>query len=78
MQDPSYAYELFLRAAQLGYSPSQFKLGHVFEYGLMNFQASPRRSLAWYTKAAEQGDPDAGFYDFPYNNAKNWRFLAGI
>jgi TPR repeat protein len=57
--DEAYAYELFLRAAQLGYAPSQFKLGLCFEYGLLGMQVDPRRSIAWYSKAAERGDPDA-------------------
>jgi TPR repeat protein len=50
---------LFLRAAQLGYSPSQHKLGCAFEYGLMNLQVNPRRSIAWYTRAAESGYSEA-------------------
>lgn len=58
-QDPSYAYDLFYRAAQLGYAPSQYKLGLCYEYGLLNLPIDPRRSIAWYTKAAEQGDPEA-------------------
>lgn len=53
--DPGYAHDLFLRAAQLGFPQSQFKLGMCFEYGLLNLPVNPRRSIAWYTRAAEHG-----------------------
>ncbi|KAI8922441.1 hypothetical protein DFJ77DRAFT_425672 [Powellomyces hirtus] len=57
--DPQHSHELFLRAAQLGYAASQFKLGFCYEYGLLSLPVDPRRSIAWYTRAAEQTDPDA-------------------
>ncbi|KAJ3167284.1 hypothetical protein HDU88_002202 [Geranomyces variabilis] len=57
--DPHHAHELFLKAAQLGYTASQFKLGFCYEYGLLNLPVDARRSIAWYTRAAEQSDPDA-------------------
>ncbi|GLB35226.1 putative HCP-like protein [Lyophyllum shimeji] len=57
--DPAYARSLFTQAAQLGYTPSQFKLGQCFEYGSLTCPVDPRRSIAWYTKAAEKGDPEA-------------------
>ncbi|KAG6901499.1 hypothetical protein C0995_011094 [Termitomyces sp. Mi166 len=57
--DPAYARSLFTQAAQLGYTPSQFKLGQCYEYGTLSFPVDPRRSIAWYTKAAEKGDPEA-------------------
>ncbi|KAG6845030.1 hypothetical protein H0H87_001367 [Tephrocybe sp. NHM501043] len=57
--DPAYARSLFTQAAQLGYTPSQFKLGQCFEYGTLSFPVDPRRSIAWYTKAAEKGDSEA-------------------
>jgi uncharacterized protein len=76
VQDLAYAHDLFLRAAQLGYSPSQYKLGLCYEYGLLELAIDARRSIgkfitfeivmstqfflvAWYTRAAEQGDPEA-------------------
>ncbi|RKP02119.1 hypothetical protein CXG81DRAFT_11173 [Caulochytrium protostelioides] len=59
LPDPAYAHDLFLRAAQLAYAPSQYKLGLCHEYGLLNLTVDARRSIAWYAKAAEQGDPDA-------------------
>lgn len=43
----------------MGYAPSQYKLGLCFEYGLLELPIDPRRSIAWYSKAAAQGDPEA-------------------
>ncbi|KAJ3069874.1 hypothetical protein HDU98_007067 [Podochytrium sp. JEL0797] len=57
--DPAYAHDLYRRGAQLGYSPSQYKLGVCYEYGLLDLPIEPRRSIAWYTRSAEQGDPEA-------------------
>ena len=57
--DAAYAYDLFLKASQFGYAPSQYKLGLSYEYGLLNLPVDPRRSIAWYTRAAEQGDSEA-------------------
>jgi TPR repeat protein len=57
--DEAYARELFTQAAQLGYAPSQFKMGCCYEYGQLTCPVDPRRSIAWYTKAAEQGDAES-------------------
>lgn len=57
--DEAYARELFTQAAQLGYSPSQFKLGSAYEYGNLTCPVDPRRSIAWYTKAAQKGDGES-------------------
>ncbi|KAJ3029397.1 hypothetical protein HDV00_009616 [Rhizophlyctis rosea] len=57
--DPSYAYDLFSKAAQLGYAPSEYKLGLCYEYGLLGLPVDARRSIAWYSRAAEKGDPEA-------------------
>ncbi|KAJ3503509.1 hypothetical protein NMY22_g18226 [Coprinellus aureogranulatus] len=57
--DPQYAKTLFTQAAQLGYTPSQYKLGQCYEYGALNCPVDPKRSIAWYTKAAEKGDAEA-------------------
>jgi TPR repeat protein len=59
--DLNYARELFTQAAQYGYAPSQFKLGLAYENGFLNCPVDPRRSIAWYAKAAEQGDIEAEF-----------------
>lgn len=57
--DPAYAKTLYTHAAQLGYTPSQYKLGQCYEYGSLNCPLDPKRSIAWYTKAAEKGDAEA-------------------
>ncbi|KAK4513532.1 uncharacterized protein ATC70_005534 [Mucor velutinosus] len=57
--DLNYARKLFSQAAQLGYAPSQFKLGLAYENGHLNCPIDPRRSIAWYSRAAEQSDPNA-------------------
>ncbi|KAF9391449.1 hypothetical protein CPB97_006552 [Podila verticillata] len=57
--DEGYARELFTQAAGYGYGPSQFKLGHCYEYGALTCPVDPRRSIAWYTRAAEQGDAES-------------------
>lgn len=59
MYDPAAAKELFTQAAQLGYPPAQFKLGSCYEYGSLGCPVDPRRSIAWYTRAAEKGDSEA-------------------
>jgi len=57
--DDGYAKELFTQAAHLGYTQSQFKLGFCYEYGTIGCPLDPKRSIAWYTKAAEKGDSEA-------------------
>jgi TPR repeat protein len=42
----------------LGYPTSQYKLGLSYEYGHLGLMIDPVRSIAWYTKAAEQGEPE--------------------
>ena len=58
-QDPNMARELFMQSAQLGYAPSQFKLGACHEFGTLGCPIDPRKSIAWYTRAAEKGDNEA-------------------
>ncbi|KAJ7231440.1 hypothetical protein B0H12DRAFT_1146405 [Mycena haematopus] len=58
-QDHLASKNLFTRAAHLGYTQSQFKLGQCYEYGALTCPMDPRRSIAWYTKAAEKGDSEA-------------------
>ena len=57
--DPAYAKDLYTRAGHLGYTHSQFKLGQAYEYGSLACPVDPRRSIAWYTKAAEKGHAEA-------------------
>ncbi|WVQ64176.1 uncharacterized protein L199_002338 [Kwoniella botswanensis] len=57
--DPNMARELFTQAAQLGYAPAQFKLGSCHEFGTLGCPIDPRKSIGWYTRAAEKGDMEA-------------------
>jgi TPR repeat protein len=57
--DPLQAKEYFSRAAYLGYTQSQHKLGQCYEFGSLGCPVDPRRSIAWYTKAAEKGNAEA-------------------
>ena len=57
--DPLQAKEYFSRAAYLGYTQSQHKLGQCYEFGTIGCPVDPRRSIAWYTKAAEKGNAEA-------------------
>ncbi|KAI8867922.1 hypothetical protein GQ42DRAFT_164485 [Ramicandelaber brevisporus] len=57
--DEAHAKDLYTQAAQLGYVYSMFKLGVCYEFGKLGCPVDPRRSIAWYTKAAERGYADA-------------------
>jgi TPR repeat protein len=56
LKDEKYALQLFNQAAELGYKYSQFRLGSAYEYGLLGCAIDPRQSIAWYTRAAAQGE----------------------
>lgn len=53
------AFDLYTQAAQLGYAPSQCKLGEAYASGLLGAYPDPRMSVSWYTKAANKGDGHA-------------------
>lgn len=53
-RDERYAFDMFKKAAELGYKFSQFRLGEAFEYGHLGCPVDPRNSIAWYTRAAAQ------------------------
>ncbi|KAI8326403.1 hypothetical protein GQ54DRAFT_294853 [Martensiomyces pterosporus] len=57
--DERYSRELYIKAGKLGYVPSQVRLGQAYEYGTLGCPIDPRRSIGWYTRAAEKRDPDA-------------------
>ncbi|EPS28516.1 hypothetical protein PDE_03462 [Penicillium oxalicum 114-2] len=56
VRDEAYASQLFHQAADLGYKFSQFRLGAVYEYGLLGCPVDNRMSIIWYTRAAAQGE----------------------
>ena len=59
VRDEGYALQLFTEAAELGYKFSQFRLGCVYEFGLMGCPIDPRLSIMWYSRAAQQGEHQA-------------------
>jgi TPR repeat protein len=59
IQDEAYAWELYTKGAQLGHPPAQFKLGYCYENKCLGCNIDPRKSIAWYSRAAEQGEPEA-------------------
>jgi TPR repeat protein len=59
VKDENYSRQLFTQAAELGYKFSQFRLGSAFEYATLGCPIDPRQSIAWYTKAAAQGEHQA-------------------
>ncbi|OAD80387.1 hypothetical protein PHYBLDRAFT_104926, partial [Phycomyces blakesleeanus NRRL 1555(-)] len=59
LPDIDYSRELFTQAAQYGFAPSQRRLGLAYENGSLNCPINPRRSIAWYSRAAEQGDVES-------------------
>ena len=56
LRDEKYSLQLFTQAAELGYKYSQFRLGSAYEYGLIGCAIDARQSIAWYTRAAAQGE----------------------
>lgn len=57
--DEYYARELYMRAADFGFAPSQFRLGACYEFGLLGVEKDAAQSIKWYSKAAVQGFPEA-------------------
>lgn len=54
IRDETYAFSLFVQAAEMGYKFSQYRLACSYEYGLMGCPIDPRQSIAWYSRAATQ------------------------
>ncbi|KAI8143545.1 hypothetical protein BJV82DRAFT_610817 [Fennellomyces sp. T-0311] len=59
--DVEFARQLFTRAADMGYAPSQYRLAVAYETGNLDLPADHRLALMWAQKAAFQGIPDAQF-----------------
>ncbi|GAM89655.1 hypothetical protein ANO11243_076940 [Dothideomycetidae sp. 11243] len=57
--DEKYSRELYFKAAQMNYTKSQFRLGQAYEYGALGLPVDARNSIAWYSKAAAQGEHQA-------------------
>jgi TPR repeat protein len=56
IRDENYSRQLFTQAAELGYKYSQFRLGSAYEYGMLGCPIDARQSIAWYSRAAVQGE----------------------
>jgi TPR repeat protein len=56
IRDENYSRQLFTQAAELGYKYSQFRLGSAYEYGMLGCLVDARQSIAWYSRAAAQGE----------------------
>jgi len=56
---PSKALELYTKAANMGYVPSQIVLGNVYSWGSWDTESDPKLAFKWYSKAAESNDPEA-------------------
>ena len=54
--DAVLARNLFMQAAQLGYTPSQVRLGDIYANGLLGCPVDARASIGWHTLAANKGD----------------------
>lgn len=52
--------ELFLRAAEKGYAPAQYRLGYCYESG-KGVEQNYTTANQWYAKAGEQGHVDAQY-----------------
>ena len=59
VRDDTHAMNLYTQAGQLGHLPSQHRLGSAYEYGQLNCPTDPKRSIAWYSKAAEAGHTES-------------------
>ncbi|KAJ9119255.1 hypothetical protein QFC22_003747 [Naganishia vaughanmartiniae] len=57
--DHQMARGLYTQAAQLGYASSQYRLGVHYECGTLGCPVDPRKSIAWLSRAADQGDAEA-------------------
>lgn len=54
-KDPSYAAQLFTRAAELGHAEAAFRMGDAYEHGKLNCPVDPALSIHFYTTAAQYG-----------------------
>jgi TPR repeat protein len=52
--DHERAFDFYYRAANLGYSKAQYKLGSCYESGHLVYEVNHQESFYWYARAAEQ------------------------
>ncbi|KTW32082.1 uncharacterized protein T551_00764 [Pneumocystis jirovecii RU7] len=58
-RDEKHSFELYTKAAHLMYPPSQVRLAYAYEHGVLGCDVDPKKSITWYSRAAEKGNPDA-------------------
>ncbi|KAF8469696.1 hypothetical protein BDZ91DRAFT_761742 [Kalaharituber pfeilii] len=56
-QDPSYAAQLFTKAAELGHVDAYYRMGDAYEHGKLNCPRDAALSVHFYTGAAQKGHP---------------------
>ncbi len=59
-RNDSLGIDYFRRSAALGYGPAQIALGYYYETGTF-LAREPGQAVDFYRKAAQQGDPLAGW-----------------
>ena len=59
--DERYAFELYMKAAELGSGAAQYRVGECYDYGLLYQQPDPHKAFEWYSKAALLGYSEAEF-----------------
>ncbi|RJX18196.1 MAG: sel1 repeat family protein [Desulforudis sp.] len=59
-EDPAEAFQWFQRAAELGHSEAQYKLGYAYQHG-QGVAQDMHEAVNWYREAAEQGNVAAQY-----------------
>jgi membrane associated rhomboid family serine protease len=69
LAQPTEAMDSFQRAAELGLIRGYLMIGTMYERGNLGLQKDETRAVAWYKKAADDGDPDG-------QNALSWIYSS--
>ena len=56
----AFALKWFVKSAERGYAPAEFKLGQIYEDGLI-IKKNPFLAAKWYRAAAEHGYAEAQY-----------------
>jgi TPR repeat protein len=59
--DPRGAARLLIRAAELGHSRAQLRIGLAFEKGQLGLERNHAKAMEYYKMASDQGDPEGMF-----------------
>lgn len=57
--DHTKAVKFYLKSAKMKYAKSQTLLANCYEYGTISVNVNAKKSIYWYSKAAQQDDPNA-------------------